>query len=130
MKLIANGFKLLISILLFTGFAATAQTAKHTKNSKTKNKTEMKTFVIEREIPDAGKLTPEQLKAASQNSCSVLTEMGPDIIWDHSYVTANKIYCVYKAKNEELIREHARKAGLPANSISEVGTVISPATAK
>lgn len=130
MKKIANGFKLLISILLFTGYAATAQTAKQTKNSKTQNKTEMKTFVIEREIPDAGKLSPEQLKAASKNSCSVLTEMGPDILWDHSYVTANKIYCVYKAKSAELIREHARKAGLPANSISEVGTVISPATAK
>ncbi|HMU10541.1 MAG TPA: DUF4242 domain-containing protein [Ferruginibacter sp.] len=130
MKKIANGLKLLTSILLFTGYAATAQTEQQTQNSKTQNKTEMKTFVIEREIPDAGKLTPEQLKAASKNSCSVLTEMGPDIIWDHSYVTANKIYCVYKATNAELIREHARKAGLPANSISEVGTVISPATAK
>lgn len=130
MKQITNHLKLLTVLFLFTGYAATAQTKKQTQHSKTSNKTEMKTFVIEREIPDAGKLTPEQLKAASQKSCSVLTEMGPDILWDHSYVTANKIYCVYKAKNAELIREHARKAGLPANSVSEVGTVISPATAK
>jgi len=130
MKQITNRLKLLIVLFLFTGYASMAQTNKQTPHSKTTKKTEMKTFVIEREIPDAGKLTPEQLKAASQKSCSVLTELGPDILWDHSYVTANKIYCVYKAKNEELIREHARKAGLPANSIAEVGTVISPATAK
>lgn len=128
MKQIVKGFQLLVSILLFTGYTSMAQSSK--QNSKTKNKTEMKTFVIERDMPGAGKLTPEQLKAASKNSCSVLTELGPDIIWDHSYVTADKIYCVYKAVSEELIREHARKAGLPANKISAVGTIISPATAE
>ncbi|MCB0777872.1 MAG: DUF4242 domain-containing protein [Chitinophagaceae bacterium] len=90
----------------------------------------MKTFVIEREIPGAGELTPDQLKGISQKSCSVLNEMGPSIKWLHSYVTGNKIYCVYEAESEELIREHAMKGGFPANKIVEVTTVISPATAK
>lgn len=88
-----------------------------------------KTYLIEREIPDAGKLTPEQLKAISQTSCSVLTEMGPQIQWMQSYVTGDKIYCIYKAGNEELIREHAKKGGFPANKIIEVPSIISPATA-
>lgn len=90
---------------------------------------EMKTYLIEREIPGAGKLTPEQLKGISQTSCTVLKEMGPSIQWVHSYVTGNKIYCIYKAENEELIREHAKKGGFPANSIVEVGSTISPETA-
>jgi hypothetical protein len=89
----------------------------------------MKTYLIEREIPDAGKLSPEQLKTISQKSCSVLEKMGPAIKWIHSYVTGNKIYCVYKAENEELIREHAKQGGFPANNISEVASIISPATA-
>lgn len=89
----------------------------------------MKTYVIEREIPNAGKLTPAELKAISQTSCGVLKEMGPRIQWQHSYVTGNKIYCVYKAENIELIKEHAKKGGFPANSIQEVATVISPETA-
>lgn len=89
----------------------------------------MKTYLIEREIPDAGKLTPEQLKGISQASCTVLKEMGPKIEWVHSYVTGNKIFCIYKAENEDLIREHAKKGGFPANSITQVATVISPATA-
>jgi hypothetical protein len=89
----------------------------------------MKTYVIEREIEGAGKLTTEQLKGISQTSCSVLHDMGSSIEWLHSYVTGDKIYCVYKAENEALIKEHAQKGGFPANVISEVGTVISPATA-
>ena len=89
----------------------------------------MNTYLIEREIPDAGKLSPEQLKIISQKSCSVLEEMGPAIQWIHSYVTGDKIYCIYKAENEELIREHAKKGGFPANSIFEVPSIISPATA-
>ena len=130
MKRIANRLTLLIAIILFTGYASLAQTAKQTDNSKTQNTTEMKTYLIEREIPDAGKFTTEQLKGISQKSCSVLTEMGPDIQWLQSYVTGNKIYCIYKAKNAELIKEHAKKGGFPANTIVEVGTIISPATAK
>ncbi|HMK05875.1 MAG TPA: DUF4242 domain-containing protein [Ferruginibacter sp.] len=90
----------------------------------------MKTYLIEREIPDAGKFTADQLKGISQKSCSVLEEMGPKIKWIHSYVTGNKIYCIYKAENAELIKEHAKKGGFPANTIVEIGEVISPETAK
>ena len=89
----------------------------------------MKTYVIEREIPNAGKLTAEQLKTIAQTSCAVLEEIGPSIEWIHSYVTGNKIYCIYKAENGELIREHATKGGFPTNTVSEVASIISPATA-
>jgi len=128
MKTITNTCKLLIAIMLFTGYASVAQTATVTNISK-KNSMEMKTYLIERDIPGAGKLTAEQLKAISQTSCTVLKEMGPKIQWIQSYVTGDKIYCVYKAENEELIREHAKKGGFPANFIMEISSVISPATA-
>jgi Protein of unknown function (DUF4242) len=117
-----------LTILLFVGYASMAQKA--TKENLPSNATQMKTYLIEREIPDAGKLTPEQLKGISQKSCSVLKEMGPQIQWIQSYVTGNKIYCIYKAENEELIREHAKKGGFPANAIIEISSVISPATAQ
>ena len=129
MKTITNRCNLIIAIMLFTGYASIGQKATATDNSKPKNSTEMKTYVIEREIPNAGKLTPEQLKAISQTSCGVLKEMGPSIQWIESYVTGNKIYCIYKAENEELIREHAKRGGFPANSIVQVSAIISPATA-
>ena len=89
----------------------------------------MKTYVIEREIPGAGKSTAEQLKTIAQTSCAAIKEIGPSIEWMQSYVSGDKFYCVYKAENEELLREHARKGGFPANTISEVAAVISPATA-
>lgn len=88
-------------------------------------------YVIEREVPGAGDLTAEELTAISQTSCSVLHEMGEaEIKWLHSYVTDNKIYCVYKATSEEKVREHAEQGGFPANSIAKVGTVIDPSTAE
>lgn len=90
----------------------------------------MPKFVIERDIPGAGKLTAEQLKAISQTSCSVLSNMGPEINWIHSYVTDDKIYCIYHAPNEEMVREHAKQGGFPANSVSKVSTVIDPTTAE
>ena len=90
----------------------------------------MPKYVIEREIPGAGKMTPEQLKGVSQTSCGVLSEMGPQIQWQQSYVTGDKIYCVYIAPNEEMVREHARKGGFPANSVNEVVTIIDPTTAE
>ncbi len=89
----------------------------------------MPQFVIERTIPGAGSLTAEQLKAVSQTSCGVLKTLGPTIQWEHSYVTDDKIYCVYSAPNAEMIREHARLGGFPAESVQEVRTVIGPATA-
>lgn len=90
----------------------------------------MPKYVIEREIPGAGTLTPEQLKAISQTSCGVLDEMGPKIQWVHSYVTADKIYCIYNAPNEEMVREHAAQGGFPANSVSKVSAIIDPTTAE
>lgn len=129
MKTIINR-SLILAIMLFTGFATMAQTKTATDNSSTTKTPVMKTYLIERDIPDAGKLTPEQLKSISQKSCSVLKDMGPQIQWIQSYVTGNKIFCVYKAENEDLIREHAKKGGFPANVITEINTTISPATAK
>jgi Protein of unknown function (DUF4242) len=90
----------------------------------------MPKFVIEREIPGAGKLTPEQLQAVSQTSCGVLREMGPRIQWLHSYVTDNKIYCVYIAPDEAAVRAHAQKGGFPANSVAQVRAVIDPTTSE
>jgi len=90
----------------------------------------MPKYVIEREIPGAGKLTAEQLKGISQTSCGVLSNMGPQIQWVNSFVTADKIYCVYIAPNEQMVREHAKQGGFPANSVSEVATVIDPTTAE
>lgn len=89
----------------------------------------MPKYVIERELPGAGKLTAEQLKAISQTSCGVLRTLGPQIQWLQSYVTDDKIYCVYIAPNAEMIREHAQRGGFPANKVSEVRTVIDPTTA-
>lgn len=90
----------------------------------------MPRFVIERELPGAGNLSQDELTGISQTSCSVLRELGPEIQWVESYVTPDKIYCVYIAPNEDLIREHAQRGGFPANRISEVKNVISPTTAE
>ncbi len=90
----------------------------------------MPKFVIERNLPGVGKLSPEELQSISQKSCEVLRELGPQINWVQSYVTDDKIYCVYVAPNAELIREHAQKGGFPADQISEVRSVIDPTTAE
>lgn len=90
----------------------------------------MPKYVIEREIPGAGKLSAEELKGISQTSCGVLNNMGPQIQWVHSYVTGDKIYCIYNAPNEEMVREHARQGGFPANAVSEVKAIIDPVTAE
>jgi Protein of unknown function (DUF4242) len=90
----------------------------------------MPKFLIEREIPNAGKLSPQELQAVSQKSCSVLRSMGPSIQWVESYVTDNKVYCVYIAEGEAAIRKHAEQGGFPANRISEIRTMIDPTTAE
>jgi len=90
----------------------------------------MPKYVIEREIPGAGNLTPKELQGISQKSCGVLREMGPQIQWVHSYVTDDKIYCVYVAPNEEAIRKHAQQGGFPANRVSRVRSMIDPTTAE
>ncbi len=90
----------------------------------------MPKYVIEREIPGAGNLSAEELQGISQASCGVLQNLGPEIQWQQSYVTGDKIYCVYIAPNEDMVREHASQGGFPANSIAEVKTVIDPTTAE
>jgi hypothetical protein len=90
----------------------------------------MPQFVIEREMPGVGKLSAGDLKGASQTSCDVLRNLGTDIQWVHSYVTDDKIYCVYIAPNEDMVREHARQGGFPANRVSEVATIIDPTTSE
>jgi hypothetical protein len=90
----------------------------------------MPKYVIEREIPGAGRLTAEQLQSISQTSCNVLLEMGPSINWVHSYVTDDKIYCIYIAPNEEIVREHAKLGGFPANKISRIHDIIDPTTSE
>ena len=90
----------------------------------------MPKYVIEREIPGAGNLSKEELQSISQTSCGVLSNLGPQIQWIESFVTDDKVYCVYIAPNEEMIREHARQGGFPANKISEVRTIIDPTTAE
>ncbi len=90
----------------------------------------MPKYVIERDIPGAGKLSPQELQAISQKSCGVLNKLGPKIQWLQSYVTEDKIYCVYIAPSAEMVREHARQGGFPANRVSEIRSVIDPTTAE
>ena len=90
----------------------------------------MPQYVIEREMPGVGQLGPSDLKSASQTSCSVLNDLGPQIQWVHSYVTDDKLYCIYRAPSEAMIREHAQRGGFPANKISQVHSTIDPTTAE
>jgi Protein of unknown function (DUF4242) len=91
---------------------------------------DMPRYIIEREIPGASKLSPQELAAISQKSCSVLEKMGPRINWQHSYVAGDKIYCIYIAPNEQMIREHAKQGGFPANKVTEIANIIDPVTAE
>ena len=90
----------------------------------------MPKYLIEREIPDADKLSQQELQAISQKSCSILQQMGPQIQWVQSYVTGDKVYCVYIAPDEAMVREHAAQGGFPANRVSEIKRVIDPTTAE
>ena len=119
----------LLTVLLVFTFSQSVF-AQVKSNSKTTKEPDLKTYLIERDIPGAGARTPVDLQGISQKSCSVLKEMGPRIQWVHSYVTGNKVFCIYKAENEELLREHAKKGGFPVTTIIEINTTISPATAE
>jgi hypothetical protein len=121
-KISKHGYALVIC-LFFTGLACRAQDATEA------GKKEMKTYVIERNIPGAGQFTAAKLKDISKTSCTVLRELGPGIQWIQSYVTDNKIFCIYKAESIELLKEHATKGGFPITAVYEVENVISPATA-
>lgn len=117
---------ILVTALFFFSFQSNAQSTNNTE----KREPVLKTYLIERNIPGAGNLTQADLKGISQKSCSVIKEIGTSIQWIHSYVTGNKVFCVYKAENEELLKEHARKGGFPITSITQINTTISPATAE
>ena len=90
----------------------------------------MPKYLIEREIPSVGKMSPQDLKGISQKSCTILNQLGPQIQWVQSYVTGDKVYCVYIAPNEAMVREHAEKGGFPANRISKISSIIDPTTAE
>lgn len=126
MKQTLSTIVLFLVITISSTFRANAQN----ENATDKNlKPALKTYLIERDIPGAGQLTAADLKGISQKSCSVIKEMGPEILWKQSYVTGNKVYCVYQAENEMLIREHGKKGGFPITSITEIKETISPKTA-
>lgn len=114
---------LLVTLTLISAATFAQQTPKKEKDKA------MNTYVIERQIPEAGKLNAEELQGISQKSCSVLKELGPQIEWVQSYVTDNKIFCIYRAESEAILRTHAEKGGFPINSINKLSTMISPATA-
>ena len=105
------------------GSLAAGYAARHTEHP-------MPRYVIERDLPGAGKLSPQDLKGISQKSCGVLDELGPTIQWQESFVTDDKIYCIYIAPDEAMVREHARMGGFPANRVSEVRTMIDPVSAE
>ncbi len=116
------------------GYSVTANakhlSGEHSACSEVTEESAMPKYVIERDIPGVGKLSSQELKAISQTSCGVLSKMGPQIQWLQSYVTGDKIYCVYIAPNEKMVREHAQQGGFPANRVSEVASIIDPTTAE
>ncbi len=118
------------TLALLSVFIMCLTTTQAQTGSGKEKKTELKTYLIERDIPDAGKLTDSDLKGISQKSCTVLKTMGDNIQWVHSYITGNKIFCVYKAEHEELLKEHGKKGGFPVTKITEIKSTISPATAE
>jgi hypothetical protein len=122
---------IIIGMILMLGSTIifSQNTSKKTKHDATMKTTTMNTYVIEREIPNAGQLNAEDLQGISQKSCAVIKELGPEIEWVESYVTDNKIFCIYRAENEEILRTHAMKGGFPINKINLLSTKISPATA-
>ena len=126
MKQTSSTILFLLVVIFFTTLSAQAQKE---NLSIDKIQPALKTYLIERDIPGAGQLSPGDLKGISQKSCSVIKEMGTGISWVQSYVTGNKIFCVYRAENEMLLREHAKKGGFPISSITEINNTISPKTA-
>ncbi len=129
-KNISKGSPLILCVLSVILASCNFSDSNQKTEEMMKETKEMPTFVIEREIENVGNSTPKELKTISQKSNSALKELGPDIQWQHSYIVGNKTYCVFKAKDKSLIVDHARKAGAPANSISQVSAIINPNTAE
>lgn len=127
-KIIAHATVFLILVQFSTVIGQEVNSSKLNEGQNLKHP-QLKTFLIEREIPDAGNLSAEDLRGISQKSCAVIKEMGPEIQWLHSYVTDDKVYCLYKAENKDLIRQHAEAGGFPVNYITELAIRIDPSTA-
>ncbi len=129
-KSISKGSPLVLCILSVVLASCNYSNSNQKTEEMMKETKEMPTFVIEREVENVGNSTPEELKVIARESNAALKELGPDIQWQHSYIVGNKTYCVYKARDKSLIVDHARKAGAPANSISQVSAIIDPNTAE
>lgn len=133
MKIFKRVLAIMLFMVIYSGMvlAQEVETVKSKKDTTALAQQTMKTYVIERDVPDAGKLTAEDLKAISQTSCNILNNMDQNNIqWLHSYVTENKVFCVYRAKNEELIKKHAEKGKFACTSINQLANIISPITAQ
>jgi len=129
MKTMKKSISITFTLIMLAGTVAFSQNTEISEEKHMEKETKLNTYVIERDMPGAGDLTAEQLKDVSQLSNSVAEEQGSDIEWLHSYVTVDKIFCVYKAVDEEILNEHAEKAGFPVTSIHKLSTVIGPETA-
>ncbi|HKR06367.1 MAG TPA: DUF4242 domain-containing protein [Bacteroidia bacterium] len=131
MKLTKKTGTLLMAVLMLMGYVTYGQTATENSKSETTSKqTNMKTYLIERHIPNAGQLTNAQLQEIAIKSCDVVKSMGSQIEWDHSYVVGEKLYCVYRATSEEVVREHGKKGEFPVDEVYQVAAVFSPESAK
>ena len=121
---------LVVAVIFLAAFTSSMDKKDKVASQKNVYPVQMNMYVIEREIPGLGNWSQEELKAASQKSCVVLKELAPHVEWIQSYVTGDKMYCIYRAENEEYVREHAKRGGFPANSVAKVTGIISPETAK
>jgi|SRR6185436_2984255 len=121
---------ILMTVLMLMGYVTYGQKTDANSKSTTLKQTNMKTYLIERHIPNAGQLTNAQLQAIAIKSCDVVKSMGSQIEWDHSYVVGDKLFCVYRATSEEVVKEHGKKGEFPVNEIYEVAAVFSPESAK
>jgi hypothetical protein len=119
-----------MTVLLLIGYVTYGQKTNEKSLSTTSKQTKMNTYVIERNIPNAGKLTNAELQDIAQKSCNVVNTMGPQIEWDHSYVVGEKLFCVYRAISEEVVREHGKKGGFPVDNVYQVAAIFSPESAK
>ena len=130
MKKHSTLFALVVAVIFLAAFTSSMDKKEKVGSQKNVYPVQMNMYVIEREIPGLGNWSQEELKAASQKSCVVLKELAPHVEWIQSYVTGDKMYCIYRAENKEYVREHAKRGGFPANSVAKVTGIISPETAK
>lgn len=129
MKTTKKTSSILMTVLMLIGYVTYGQQT-NSNSLTTKKQTKMNTYVIERNIPNAGELTNGQLQEIAQKSCGVVNAMGPQIEWDHSYVTGDKLFCIYRATSEDVVREHGKAGGFPVDNVYQVSAIFSPESAK